>query len=245
MNRLPLFASFKLLLVSAVVLALPSCSLTDREAPEPLSSFRLYPETPLRFDCGSSSPLCSWSASGALTDLSLQRKGGDQPGSGYDYLRLVFTADDTTHAFELHDLTPSDVRLVVGRLYDVALGVGPTSTGGYTSLLVTDDDGLAFYGSSVPALPDGGTLPLLDGWAFGVEPAEYGWRDAGCGLRDTPLRLTVEHEGRRVKLVQGESVRFSPHTVEARVVKEFDLSGYDCTDPNFIGLSVIIRRDAQ
>ena len=231
----------------AVAVALPACSITGDEAPEPLPSFRLYPETRIEADCSwTPSPLCSWSASGVLTDLSLRRAGSPPPAPGYDFLRLAFASDaDTANAFELPDLTPTDVPLVTGRQYDVVLGGRPTPVGGFVSLLVTDDDGLAFYGSSVPSLPDSGTLPLLDGWTFGLEPTKYGSRVGMCELQATPLRLTVEHGNQRLRLVQGKSGQLGPYTVQVRVAEELDFSDYNCTDPYFTGLSVIIRRGTR
>ena len=226
---------------AAVLVAFSGCSALDGP-PEPLPAFQAYAETKVEgtYDPDVVPPF-GWSASGVLADLSVEDVRAFHPDDGYHVVRLAFDGAGVP-ALRLQGLDPGQVSLAPGRAYDVAFGTFLVIHGSFPVLRVSDADGLAFYGATLPDLPSGGAVPLLDGWTARLEPAVWGARDAGCGVRTAPLRVVVEHEGQRVRLAQGETGRLGPYAVQIRVAQDVDYSDVDCLDVALPALSVVVSR---
>ena len=188
-----------------------------------------------------------------VADAVLVSKGDQEEGPGGPegtLLSVTLAAGDAQ--FELYGVgrRAAEVPLEVGQRYlfegaTRAFSAAPNL--GSVSLRVSDGDGLAFYGARVTGLP--GTAPpgtdadqplLLPGWEVRAEPAGVGSREASCA-EETPYRVTFEHGGQSVRLVQGERGRLGSYEVEVRVASRYLYDG-SCTDGYRPEFSFVIAR---
>jgi hypothetical protein len=233
-------------LVGLVLLVLPACDLIGEEdRPAPLIAFFLVPEG-ITLECTETSdPPCLWITEGTLTALVPGRGAGPE---GSPWTEIALNGGD--QRLRLHPLTPDLVPLEVGNEYAVSFAAFWTSTISWPSLIVEDEAGLAFYGTTTFMLYEGpegeGQIPpplVPEGWAFRLEPTGYDSETVACGVQTTPRTLLVEHGGERVRLLQGEAKRIGAYMVQARVAQEsFYPNHIGCTDALLPDLSVVVYR---
>lgn len=227
------------LIVSA--LALASCSVFGDE-PYPKAEYAFFFSARPSFTCD---PECGWD-----TEAELVAKADSSVGFGEGFTPFV-ALDLPDRVLSLYGvgMEAAELPLIAGRRYrfeaDAAFfGLAFPNP---SALRVSDDDGLAFYAVSTSALPDSDTtgvgfdrvLLLPEGWSLRFE--ETGREaEVGCGTA-TAYRATVEHDGSRIRLLQGERGRLGDYDVEVRVSSRMLYDG-SCIDGYSHEFSMVIAR---
>ena len=222
--------------------ALPACSLFGSEPyPRAEEAFR-YTFRP-SFTCTPSE--CGWAM-----ETELVAKADSSYGFGEGYTPFI-TLDLTDHALDLvgTGTEAAGLPLVVGRRYDfetdaLFFGLGAPNP---SALRVSDDDGLVFYGVSAAVLPGTDTtgagfdrvLLLPDGWALRFEDTGREG-EVFCGTA-TAYRATVEHDGSRIRLLQGERGRLGDYEVQVRAARRILYDG-SCLDGYQHEFSIVVAR---
>lgn len=227
------------IIVSA--LALTSCSVFGDE-PYPKAEYAFFFTAQPNLTCD---PECGWEAESELVAKADSSYGGRITPF------VVLELPDRTFQLRGIGMGAADLPLVAGRSYrfeaDVAAFglVFPNPT----AFRVSDDDGLAFYAVSASALPGTDTtgvgfdrvLLLPEGWALRFE--DTGRKaEVGCGTA-TAYTATVEHDGSRIRLLQGERGRLGDYEVQVRVSNRMLYDG-SCIDGYSHEFSMVIARRA-
>lgn len=230
------------LLLSAT--ALSSCSVFGDE-PYPRAEQNFFFSARPSFMCD---PECGWDM-----EAEVVAKADSSYGFGEGLTRFV-ALDLPDHALHLVNVgvSAAELPLDVGQRYRFEADaifyglVFPNPT----ALRVSDDEGLAFYGVSVAALPgtdDSGTgldevLLLPDGWGLRFEDTGRE-AEVGCGTA-TAYRAIVEHDSSRIRLLQGERGTLGGYDVEVRVSSRMVYDG-SCIDGYAHEFSMVIARRAS
>jgi len=204
---------------------------------EPGGAFGVFPNPVARCDHPDYVPNCVVLYEGMLSAVDTIDLG--VPPNEMELLRLEF--DSSAQRIDLSGLQDIDVPVAVGVPYNVTVELVPTTTLGYGSLSIMDENGLVFFATSEveqdwdvnPRPPEGWSIATID------EGATY---EIGCNVQAIHQRLIATYQGQRAELVQGESVQLGDYLITALSVADLDYSEVSCVDFVAIELSYVIAR---